>query len=180
MLSKSHDERFSRDEPRRAYSEVRRLTALDDYGILDTPPEADFDRITEKAATRFDVPIALVSLIDADRQWFKSAVGLDVTETPREVAFCDHAIRAYHIFAVPDTTADDRFRDNPLVTGAPHIRSYHGAPLVMADFDVLGTLCVIDARPRQFSAADMRDLQRMADDVADLIEARRIVCRRAG
>ncbi len=125
-----------------------RLRALGSLNILDTVPEECFDRLTSLAAKIFDVPIALVSLVDQDRQWFKSCHGLDETQTPRDQAFCAHAIMSDQVLIVPDTYGDTRFRDNPLVTGAPFIRFYAGAPLVTLLGFRIGTLCLIDRKPR--------------------------------
>src|SRR3546814_18130455 len=125
-----------------------RLRTLREYHILDTEPEPGFDRVTKLVADLFDAPIALVSLIDDRRQWFKSAHGLDVSETPREISFCQYAIAAEKPLIVPDAAADPRFRDNPLVTGAPPIRFYAGMPLRAHNGAILGTLCVIDRKPR--------------------------------
>jgi signal transduction histidine kinase len=130
-------------------NEAARLKALRHYEILDTPAEAAFDRLSRIASLIFETPIALVSLIDKDRQWFKSRVGIEVTETTREWAFCDHAIRnATEPLIVRDATLDERFRDNPLVTSEPEIRFYIGAPIVTRDGHALGTVCAIDNRPR--------------------------------
>jgi PAS domain S-box-containing protein len=127
--------------------EDARLAALHSLGILDTPAEERFDRITRVASALFDVPIALVSLVDANRQWFKSCVGLDIPETPRAVSFCAHAILGEGTLVIPDTLQDARFADNPFVTGDPLVRFYAGRPL-RADGQALGTLCLIDQRPR--------------------------------
>lgn len=140
-------------------NESRRLAVLRALKILDTRPEQRFDRITVFARTLFDVPISLVSLVDNDRQWFKSRAGLDATQTPRSVSFCGHAILAEDVFVVEDATIDERFRDNPLVTGEPFVRFYGGMPLNVAGF-LLGTLCIIDHKARKFSDRD-RDLLRM-------------------
>ena len=150
-----------------AIDESDRLAALHALQVLDTPPEERFDRITRVAAALFEVPIALVSLVDQDRQWFKSRCGLDATETPRNIAFCAHAILSREILAVPDALLDERFRDNPLVVSDPKIRSYHGAPLQTANGQRVGTLCIIDTRPRQFDADQLARLR----DLADIVEA---------
>lgn len=130
-------------------NEAARLAALRALKILDTPPEQRFDRITAFARDLFQVPIALVSLVDFYRQWFKSRVGLDATETPRAVSFCAHAILSADLFVVEDAALDERFRDNPLVTSSPFVRFYAGAPLHAGGFCV-GTLCLIDHKPRRF------------------------------
>ena len=145
--------------------EAARLESLCSLGILDTESEERFDRITRLAALSFDVPIALVSLVDADRQWFKSRHGLDATETPRDVSFCGHAILSEEVFVVNDATADERFADNPLVVGEPYVCFYAGVPLADDDGYRLGTLCLIDHVPRELSAADevlLRELGAMA------------------
>jgi len=154
--------------------EVQRLAALDALGMLDTPPEPAFDRITRIASELFHVPIALVSLVDKDRQWFKSCVGLDVRETPRQMAFCAHAIMRDDVLVVPDARADERFATNPLVAGPPHIRFYAGAPLITRDGFRLGTLCIIDTRPRPVMSPSHKQLLKdFAGLVVDAMEARR-------
>ncbi|MBF0372085.1 MAG: GAF domain-containing protein [Alphaproteobacteria bacterium] len=156
-------------------NEADRLAALINYGILDTDFEETYDRITRIAANIFGVPIALVSLVDGHRQWFKSAFGLDVRETPREVAFCARAILGPDVFMVPDAAADPRFSSNPLVVEQPGIRFYAGAPLVTPEGFALGTMCVIDRRARQaLSPAQTQVLQDLAAVVMDLMEARRL------
>jgi PAS domain S-box-containing protein len=156
--------------------ESDRLAELRDLALLDTPPEERFDRLTALAAIMFDAPIALVSLIDQERQWFKSRVGLDATETPRAWAFCDHAIKggSNATLVVQDATADARFAHNPLVTGDPHIRFYAGAALTTPAGHNLGTLCVIDTEPRAApSKQDLARLTTLAHVVVDEIELRR-------
>ena len=153
-------------------NETARQEALTRYAILDTPPEAGFERVTRLAARLFEVPIALVSLVDQERQWFKSCVGLDVNSTERDAAFCAHAILKDEVFIVPDATADPRFHDNPLVTGAPFIRFYAGAPLITPDGLRLGSLCVMDKVPRTFSPAQAEVLQDLAAMVMEALEAR--------
>ena len=146
--------------------EAARINALHALKILDTPPEERFDRLTRLARRLFGVPIALVSRVDEQRQWFKSCVGLDASETPIEISFCGHAILGDDILLVTDATADERFRDNPLVTAPPHIRFYAGCPLKLADGSKLGTLCIMDHEPREFGKDDkamLRDLARMAE-----------------
>jgi len=146
--------------------ENTRLAALRGLAILDTPPEERFDRITRVAAALADVPIALVSLIDEDRQWFKSCVGLEVSETSRELAFCAHVTQNRKPMIVPDTHLDDRFAGSPLVTGGPRIRFYAGFPVFHRNGGCLGTLCLIDTRPRQFSDVA---IQRFTD-LANVVE----------
>ncbi|MDP2182773.1 MAG: PAS domain-containing protein [Actinomycetota bacterium] len=156
--------------------ETLRLGVLHDQAVLDTPPEARFDRITAMAAAHFRVPIALVSLVDTDRQWFKSCIGLEVRETERGWAFCDHAIQlgAHKVLVVEDATLDARFKDNPLVTGPPHIRFYAGATLTTSEGVNLGSLCVIDTEARPVPAdADLAHLRALADLVVDQIDLSR-------
>ena len=133
----------------------RRLLALREMPILDTPPEERFDRVVRFAADEFDMPIVLVSLIDANRQWFKARVGLDVCETGRESSFCGHAIARPQVMVVEDTHVDERFHDNPLVLGAPRIRFYAGATLQLPGGAIIGTLCMIDRQPRTLDAMDL-------------------------
>jgi signal transduction histidine kinase/CheY-like chemotaxis protein len=153
-------------EPRTPPDEARRLQRLRDVGVLDSSPEERFDRLTRLAKRIFDVPTALVSLVDAERQWFKSKQGLDADQTPRSVSFCGHAILGTEIFVVPDARADQRFHDNPLVTGGPRIRFYAGAPLASPEGLRVGTLCVISPRPRQVS----REEHVLLRDLANLVE----------
>ena len=154
--------------------EKLRLAALQDFQILDTLPEREFDDITLLASQICETPISAVSLIDAERQWFKSRVGLDVSETPRDCAFCDYAIEEDQLFIVNDAASDSRFRNNPLVTKSPYIRFYAGAPLVTSDGHKLGTLCVIDQKPRTLSDSQERALSALARSVMNLIEARNL------
>jgi len=135
-------------------NEPARLQALRALLILDTPPEERFDRIVAFAASEFDMPIVLVSLVDGHRQWFKSRVGLADCETPRDVSFCAHTILASALFIVEDALLDSRFADNPLVTGAPNIRFYAGAPLHAPGGERVGTLCLLDQRPRTLDAIE--------------------------
>lgn len=147
-----------------------RLRALRELLILDTPPEERFNRLVEFAASEFDVPIALISLVDKERQWFKARVGMDVCETSREVSFCGHAIAQDGLFEVLDAALDPRFVDNPMVVGAPFIRFYLGAPLAMPGGAKIGTLCLIDTRPREFDALDHALLRTLRDlAVAELV-----------
>jgi PAS domain S-box-containing protein len=152
--------------------EGERLTVLRQYGILDTPPEAMFDRITRVLTRQLDVPIALISLVDESRQWFKSSVGLDAPETPRELAFCAHAIMGKDIMVVPDATADGRFAHNPLVTDTPNIRFYAGAPLTTKSGHNLGTLCVIDTTPRKLTDDQYDTLAELSQIIIDLLDLR--------
>ncbi len=147
--------------------EPRRLAALRELEILDTPPEERFDRFTRLARRMFGVPIALVSLVDARRQWFKSRQGLTATETPRDISFCGHAILGEDVLVVADARRDERFADNPLVSGDPNIRFYAGYPLEAHDGSKLGTLCLIDRQPRDFAEEDRVLLQ----DLGQMVEA---------
>ncbi|WP_306397817.1 GAF domain-containing protein [Telluria beijingensis] len=144
-------------------NEAARLAALYELLILDTPPEERFDRIAAFAAQEFEVPIAVVTLVDAERQWFKAKVGIDACETGRDISFCAHAILQEDIMVVPDAQADPRFAQNPQVTGNPHIRFYAGAPLILPSGLRLGTLCVVDTRPRTFDALDLGILGTLRD-----------------
>lgn len=146
-------------------NESARLEALYGLALLDTPPEERFDRITRIAKRMFGVSISLISLVDDGRQWFKSRAGLEIEETPRDISFCGHAILGDSSFVVSDTLEDARFCDNPLVTDEPYIRFYAGYPLKVSDGTNLGTLCIIDQRPRVFTAEDealLRDLGTLA------------------
>lgn len=158
-------------------TEQQRLEALRALKLLDTGDDARLDRITRIALRHFGVPIALISLIDANRQWFKSRQGLEASETPRDVSFCGHAILGEDVFVVEDALADQRFADNPLVTGPPHIRFYAGAPLAMPDGHRVGTLCIIDRQARTFPADDRQGLRELADWLQD--ELRNIHVREA-
>lgn len=160
--------------------EARRLAALRDLVVLDSPPEPLFDSITRMASEICGTPIALISLIDEERQWFKANVGLEaVSETPRDVAFCAHAIHEDCVMEVPDALQDPRFADNPLVTGAPHIRFYAGAPLVLPSGDKAGTLCVIDRSSRQLDDFQTRSLSRLAEMVSQALAMRRDLIHRS-
>jgi diguanylate cyclase (GGDEF)-like protein/PAS domain S-box-containing protein len=151
----------------------QRLVALTRYDVLDTPAEAAYDDITALAGRLFDAPIALVTLIDRDRQWFKSRVGMDLTQTPREIAFCNTAIKGPGVMVVPDARADPRFAANPLVTGDAGIRFYAGAPLIAPDGYALGTLCIIDHKPRTFSDEQRVTLAVLARQIDAHLELRR-------
>ncbi|MFC3442928.1 sensor domain-containing diguanylate cyclase [Sphingobium rhizovicinum] len=156
----------------RLTDEAGRIAALRRYQILDTPAEGGFDKITDMVRALVGVPISAVSLIDTNRQWFKSHVGLDVAETPRSVAFCDHAIRQDAPLIIPDACADARFCDNPLVTGDPGIRSYAGVPLRTPEGYNVGSLCAIDTRARDFAPEQMAILQGLAPIVIEQMELR--------
>ncbi len=155
-------------------NEIDRLAALSEAALLDTPHETPFDDLTKLAARICGVPIALVSLIDTNRQWFKSSVGLAASETPRDLAFCAHAILEENVFVIPDAGLDDRFFDNPLVTGEPNVRFYAGAQLKTQDGFNIGTLCVIDHVPRQLTEAQLEDLRALARQASAQIDLRRI------
>ncbi|MGA6097866.1 PAS domain S-box protein [Stutzerimonas marianensis] len=152
--------------------ELSRLAALLRYEILDTPDESAFDDFTQLASHICQTPIALISLLDDHRQWFKSRLGLDVNETPRDISFCTHTIEGQGIFEVADASQDPRFSDNPLVTAAPNIRFYAGAPLTTPDGYNLGTLCVIDRKPRRLSAKQRDALARLSRQIMRLFEER--------
>jgi len=152
-------------------SEIERLAALNKTKLLDTAAEARFDGLTRIASKALGTEVALVSLIDENRQWFKSKVGTEESETPRDIAFCHHAIQKPGIMVVKDATKDERFKDNPLVTGGPNIAFYAGAPLITRDGHALGTLCVIDSKPRpDFDDDDKQILADLAASVMTEIE----------
>ncbi len=158
-------------KPPTPVDELLRLETLRNLRILDTDPEERFDRVTRLAKKIFGVPIALVSLVDADRQWFKSHQGLDVTETPRDVSFCGHAILSDETMVVGDAQVDERFSDNPLVAEDPGIRFYAGRPLSAPDGSKVGTLCVIDREPREMTADDLG----LLDELAHMVEEEFVV-----
>ncbi len=159
------------EQPGIPHNESTRLAALKSLKVLDTPAEERFDRVTRMARRMFSVPIALVSLVDANRQWFKSAQGLSASETPRNVSFCGHAILGDGIFLIPDALADRRFADNPLVTGPPHVRFYAGCPLRARDGSKVGTLCLLDTVARDFDEEDALALLDLAAMVEDELSA---------
>ena len=154
-------------------TEAARLNALYQYQVMDTPPVPSLDELTALAAEICQAPIALISLVDAERQWFKSRVGIAVTETPRSVAFCAHAIQQATVFVVKDALADQRFAQNPLVIQNPKIRFYAGMPLVTAEGFALGTLCVMDYKPRNLSAKQLRGLETLSRQVMAQLELER-------
>ena len=152
-------------EPLIPANEASRLASLHTLDILDTEAEERFDRVTRVAKAHFGVAIALVSLVDENRQWFKSCQGLDASETPRNISFCGHAILSEEIFIINDAAGNPDFADNPLVTGPPFIRFYAGAPLHSPNGDRIGTLCIIDPNPRKLDSADQRILRDLASCV---------------
>ena len=152
--------------------ETARLEALRQYEILDTLPEQVYDDLTRLAAFVCETPISLVSLIDSDRQWFKAKTGLDVVETHRDLAFCAHAILDHELLVVPDASRDERFSDNPLVVGAPNIRFYAGTPLLSPSGHALGTLCVIDTKPRTLGSDQQNMLRALGRQVVSQLELR--------
>src|SRR5580692_88306 len=154
-------------------NEEARIAALEKYAILDSDPEQSFDDLTLLASYVCKTPIALISLVDEDRQWFKSRVGIEASETSRDIAFCSTAILQGELFVVPDALADDRFRDNPLVVSDPHIRFYAGAPLVNEDGYALGTLCVVDQTPRELEPEQKEALKALSRLVLGQLEFRR-------
>jgi GAF domain-containing protein len=143
--------------------EEQRIASLRELKILDTEPEERFDRVTRIAAALFDVPMALISLVDEDRQWFKSCVGLETKETPRDAAFCAHVVYNREPMIVADTLQDARFADNPLVIDEPRIRFYAGYPLIIEGGSCIGTLCLLDTRPRSLEGPDLERLHDLAD-----------------
>lgn len=161
-------------KPEFSANESERVAALRAAKILDTPPEEIYDRITRLVAHTLNMPVALISLVDVDRQWFKSKVGVDVDETPRDVSFCGHALLGSSEFIVSDAHEDPRFADNPLVTGATNIRFYAGIPLRSIDGYALGTLCSIDHIPRQLSEAQLSILRDLASIAEELIQQRQL------
>ena len=156
-------------------NESNRLRALADYHLLDSRPDPAIDDLTKLAAQICGCPIALVTLVDENRQWFLSRIGLERKETPREQSFCAHAILdSTNLLVVPDATRDERFSDNPLVTSGPFIRFYAGAPLLTPNCDALGTLCVIDRTPRELAPEQLGALRILGRQVSYLFELRRV------
>jgi len=153
--------------------EAERVAALRRYCVLDTLAEPAFDRLTKIAQHLLDTPTVLVSLIDSDRQWFKSKIGVTVNETSRDISFCAHAIKQQELFIIPDATKDLRFSNNPLVISDPKIRFYAGAPLITPDGQALGTLCVIDKVPRELRPEQQQALRVLSRHVMTQLEIRR-------
>ena len=154
-------------------NEKQRLKVLWQYSVLDTVPEEIFDDLTELAARICEAPIALITLVDEKRQWFKSKFGVSLNETSRDISFCGHAITQPELFIISDATKDERFAKNPLVTSAPKVRFYAGAPLVSPDGYALGTLCVIDQVPRELRPEQAQALRILARHVVSQLELRR-------
>lgn len=159
--------------PPRPKNEKQRLKVLWEYAVLDTVPEEVFDDLTELAARICEAPIALITLVDENRQWFKSKVGVTLNETSRDISFCAHAINQPDLFIVPDATRDERFSQNPLVTTSPKVRFYAGAPLITPDGYALGSLCVIDTVPRELRPDQKQGLRILARHVVTQLELRR-------
>jgi len=159
--------------PKLITNEAARVEALHKYAILDTEPEQTFDDLVLLASFICKTPIALISLVDEDRQWFKSRVGLSVSETPREIAFCAMAIQQTDVFVVPDTLNDERFRNNPLVVSEPNVRFYAGAPLIDEEGHALGTICVIDRIPRELAPDQQVALKALSRLVLAQLQFRR-------
>lgn len=160
--------------------EERRLLALRNLALLDSAPEREFDALAALASEMLGCPIAALTVIDRDRQWFKARYGVEVQQTPRDAAFCAYTIREPQPFVVPDATRDERFFDNPLVCGPPHIRFYAGAPLVLPDGWIVGSLCLIDSVPRNARTFDATLLEALRDLVVEeLLEHARTADRRA-
>ncbi|MFO1515269.1 MAG: GAF domain-containing protein [Verrucomicrobiota bacterium] len=154
-------------------NEVKRLKVLWQYDVLDTVPEEVFDDLTDLAAHICEAPVALISLVDENRQWFKAKIGTSLKETSRDISFCAHAILNDDLLLISDATKDPRFRDNPLVTGPQKIRFYAGAPLVTPDGHALGTLCVLDKKPRKLRSEQQKALRVLARHVVSQLELRR-------
>lgn len=162
--------------PAKPANEQQRLATLRGYEILDTEPEAAFDDLTLLASYVCQTPVALISLIDADRQWFKSKIGVSVTETSRDIAFCASAILQPDVFMVPDTSKDERFAENPLVVSEPKVRFYAGATL-MTQGQALGTLCVVDRVPRELTPEQVEALRALSRQAMAQLELRRNLVR---
>ena len=161
-------------KPSKPDAEAARLAALNAYRLLDTPSDQSYDDLTGLAAYICQTPMALMVLLDAQRQWFKSRVGIAALETPRERGFCAHAVLSDRTLIIEDAAADERFAGNPLVTGEPHIRFYAGALLMSPEGHALGTLCVIDRQPRQLKAEQLAALEGLARQIVAQMELRRV------
>lgn len=166
--------------PKIPENERERLAVLKQYAVLDTPPDPELDAITRLIAHICGTPAALVSLIDEERQWFKSNLGIAVPSTPRDISVCGHAINSDGLFVIPDLSQDPRFVDNPLIVNDPRLRFYAGAVLQSPSGHALGTLCVLDQRPRELSAAQLDALQTLASHVTHLLEHKRLLNERRG
>ncbi|WP_267359381.1 MULTISPECIES: GAF domain-containing protein [unclassified Methylobacterium] len=153
-------------------NELERLTVLKNLELLDTPQDPAFDDLCREASRAFNAPIALITLLDEHRQWFKARVGLDICETRRDASFCNYVVAHDSVLIVPDARQDPRFTDNPLVVGPPHVRFYAGAPLYYGDGVRLGAMCIIDQRPRAADEVDVESLRHLADRVAGEIWVR--------
>jgi two-component system, NtrC family, sensor kinase len=162
-------------KPHLPLDEHDRLQTLLEYEVLDSPEEENFDDLVKMASEICATPIALISLLDDQRQWFKASAGLGVKETPRDISFCGHAIHQEDVFIVPDSKLDARFNDNPLVTGDPQIGFYAGAPLIAPNGKAIGTLCVIDHRPRELSETQLRHLRILSRQVMAQLEIRKSI-----
>jgi len=160
-------------KPPTPLNEHARLQLLRQYDILDTAPEPMFDEITVRAAAICQTPISLLSLVDRDRAWFKSNLGFDFKEINRETSFCAHAICQDELYVAPDLRSDERFSKNPLVTQKPHLRFYAGMPLLSPEGLAVGTLCVLDRRPRELTQQQADELRELAKSAVMLLEIRR-------
>jgi len=161
--------------PHATIDESARLAALERYSILDTLPEQIYEDVTALASLICGTPMSSISLVDADRQWFKSEIGMGTRETPRSQSFCAHTLETARTLIIKDATQDPRFKENPSVVGAPGIRFYAGAPIVEPEGHVLGTVCVIDTTPRALSAIQVAALEALARHVMALMEMRRTI-----
>lgn len=169
------DVKNSDADPNDVDREARRLMVLKSYSILGSTEETEFDEITKEAQAYFKVPVAVVSLVDVGRQWFKSIQGLPVSETPRCISFCQHVVKRKERLGpmvVEDATKDDRFKDNPLVTAEPHVTFYAGAPLVTPEGEILGSFCIIDFATRKMTVPEIRRLEAFAQEVVFLMITR--------
>lgn len=162
------------EKPKIPQNEEFRLTCLNEINILDTPPDPVYDKITQIVSEILDVPICLVSIVDNERQWFKSKVGLDATETAREISFCGHVVFSNEYMIVENALEDERFSDNPLVTAGPEIRFYAGMPLTVLDGVTLGTLCIIDMKPRKLSKNEINILKKFSEIIIEVFKKERV------